>query len=140
MQQVRELIEKKRQAFYRVLIMRFKLVGEQFIINARTMGEYKDRTKNLRGSIAYVVLLNGVPQGKQQSSRGGEGAAKAQAIINEVSAKYPHGLVLVCIAGMEYAAYVEAKGYDVITGSGIIAAKALKRAIYEVTVKFSSRK
>jgi len=35
---------------------------------------------------------------------------------NQIKSKYK-GLVLIGIAGMEYAAAVEAKGYDVITGS-----------------------
>lgn len=36
---------------------------------------------------------------------------------NQIAADYPLGYALILVAGMEYASFVEGKGFDVITGS-----------------------
>ena len=67
----------------------FKLLqraGEVFVTYARNKGNYRDCTGNLRSSVGYVIV-----------------------------AENPAGFFLICLAGMEYAATVEARGKDVIT-------------------------
>lgn len=90
--------------------------GEEFVSKARTTQTYQDQTGNLRSSIGYVILKNGRSvlerfQGKS------EGISAAQTTVNMVASEHPRGLVLIGVAGMNYAAAVESKGYDVITGS-----------------------
>ena len=46
-----------------------------------------------------------------------EGKNQGQKTAEEVALQYPEGYVLIGVAGMKYAAYVEAKNFDVITGS-----------------------
>ena len=94
--------------------------GEIAVTHARQHGSYKDRTSNLRNSIGYVIMRNGiVVSGKFQ---GGKSSSKAYLYANEVAAdvakKHRNGWVLIVVAGMEYAAYVEALGYDVLSGAG----------------------
>jgi len=45
------------------------------------------------------------------------GRFNAMNVLDDIAAQYPTGMILVVVAGMEYAAAVESKGYDVITGS-----------------------
>lgn len=94
--------------------------GEQFVAAANLVDTYKDRTGNLRASIGYVVLHDGKQVFKKTTGAkddGGKGKSQAQKLNNEFASKFNKGLVLVCFAGMEYAASVEALNYDVITGS-----------------------
>jgi len=99
-------------------------VGEEFVNKARVSGEYQDRTSNLRGSIAYDVVRNGVTLSSDYSG-GGKGdneskyfAVKAvDDVIIENSLNSDNKMWLIGVAGMEYAAAVESKGFDVITSS-----------------------
>ena len=53
--------------------------------------------------------------GKKTSSS--EGRSKGRSFAMEISTEYPKGFVLIGVAGMSYAAAVEANNFDVITGS-----------------------
>jgi len=100
--------------------------GEQFVNDARSTQTYQDQTGNLRSSIGYIIARDGVII--QENIEGKpEGRAHAKEIAEEVLKENTRGFVLIGVAGMEYAAAVESKGYDVITGS-IPAAKALLKA------------
>ena len=105
-------------------------VGESFVNDARNIKTYQDQTGNLRSSIGYIVAKDGVII--QENVQGkAEGVAQARNIAREVLRDNSKGFILIVVAGMEYAAAVESKGYDVITGS-IPAAKALlKKKIKE---------
>jgi len=105
------------------IIWTLSMVGESFVNTARSTQTYQDQTGNLRSSIGYVIAKDGhIIQDNIQGKADGIMAAKD--MINEVLRNNTEGYVLIGVAGMEYAAAVEAKGYDVITGS-VPAAKAL---------------
>lgn len=106
-------------------------VGEKFIENARNKGTYKDRTGNLRASLGYVILKNGV-------QLKGSVPPKAQAAIRAASAKHPRGYVLIGVAGMKYAAAVEAKQRDVISASVLIAGEDLKTVLMQINRKLAA--
>lgn len=93
------------------IMSRFIYVGETFVNNARRNGDYKDQTGNLRSSICYVVFKDA----KKVSP--GPIAQKTKKLIQELKQKYSKGYVLIVATGMNYAAAVESKGKDVITGS-----------------------
>lgn len=76
---------------------------------------YADKTGNLRASIGFAVYNHGQRVGCNFSG-GGDGQQKAEALCEEVAGDYPDKIVCVIVAGESYAAYVESKGYDVITG------------------------
>lgn len=92
----------------------FQFMGETFINAARRAGTYTDRTGNLRSSVGYVILIDGKVWNQVYSSQVSE---YNQQLTAELSVKFNKGIVLICMAGMGYAAAVESKGYDVITGS-----------------------
>lgn len=136
---ISEQIDRVKQA----VIMRFQFIGERFVTNARLNGTYNDITANLRSSIGYVILKDGVQlfdnfqqAGKSVKGTGaGKGVKTAQTVAEGVASKYSKGLVLICVAGMEYAAAVEARGRDVITGSSLTAKTDLKNAIEQIQAK-----
>lgn len=92
-------------------------LGERVVKYAREHGSYTDRTGNLRNSIGYVVIQYGrvVKDGFESS----EPQTKARTIALDTARSLDgNKTYLVWVAGMEYAKYVEAKGFDVISGSG----------------------
>lgn len=92
-------------------------IGETFVNEARQTRTYIDETGNLRSSIGYSVVKNGKAISfKVQGT--GEGKIEAADFVNQkISELEQQGIYLIVFAGMEYALYVEAKGYDVLTGS-----------------------
>ena len=117
------------------IIYTLAMVGESFVNDARNKtpaeGSFIDQTGDLRSSIGYVVAKNGDILTAKFEGKTAEGKAQGQKIADEVLRKNPVGIILVVVAGMEYACAVESKGKDVITGS-IPAAKALlKKKIKE---------
>lgn len=97
-------------------------VGEEFVKAAREMskaqGGFGDVTGNLRSSIGYFILKDGeiVNQMIYLSSIGTDkatGVATSKRIVESMPTFI--GYRLVGIAGMNYASYVESKGYNVIS-------------------------
>lgn len=91
---------------------------------AKLTDTYKDRTNNLRSSIGYVLYNDGQKiggsfskSGAGEEGNGNTGVALGEDVADKVASKYASGYVVVLVAGMEYAAYVEARGFDVISGA-----------------------
>ncbi|WP_208021520.1 hypothetical protein [Flavicella sediminum] len=93
-----------------------RYLGEEFVNKARLLNTYRDRTGNLRASIGYIILKDGVVV-EENFERSNDGSSKGKEVAAKLSDLYPSGFVLIGVAGMEYSRYVEAKGYDVISGS-----------------------
>jgi len=112
--------------------------GEMFVRYARESGRYIDHTGNLRSSIGYVIVKNGKIASrnfKKQDvgTEGSEGVNKAEKLARELANTHNTGLVLIGVAGMEYALYVEAmESKDVITGANIKTEAWMKASIKAV--------
>ena len=102
-------------------------VGESFIEKARRTKTYKDNTSNLRNSIGYKAISKDGDVGK--FAGGGIGQSEGQGQINRLEATINEDAALIMVAGMSYGAAVEAKGYDVISGSVREAKKQYQRLI-----------
>jgi hypothetical protein len=106
-------IEQQAETLYQKIINVFIYNAEQFIINARgqaqdhAQGTYKDQTTNLRNSIGYFIFHNGELVHEKNE------IITNKSIIEEFVK--PTGFQLILIAGMNYASYVESKGYNVIS-------------------------
>lgn len=93
--------------------------------NLYSENSYTDRTNNLRSSIGFVIYKDGVMINSyfEKSGVGTEGDGMSGIEIGLIEAEEaakngsPNGFVCVLVAGMDYAGYVESKGYDVISGS-----------------------
>jgi hypothetical protein len=157
MADIDKFIENKFQRIDQAIISRFQFIGEAFVKNARENGEYKDQTGNLRNSIGYIILKDGVEiksnfkksatvvaltkNGKQKTTTGAtDGLNKGMAYARELGQKHLKGYCLIVVAGMEYAMAVEARGKDVLTASGITAKNDLKRAIESLKNKINLMK
>jgi hypothetical protein len=86
--------------------------GEQTVNEARKCGDYRDRTGNLRHSISYIVRDRVNKQLKFDFPERSEPRRAVDEAVNSVNQR---DIDLVCVAGMQYAAHVEARGYTVLT-------------------------
>lgn len=108
-----EINRLKRQAK-----LKLQRVGEVYASTAKQKGNYKDQTSNLRNANGYGIfedgsLVDSVP-GRPETEQG----IKEQSVMADIE--------LVCGNGMDYASYVQRKGYDV-TDSGQLAAESEAR-------------
>lgn len=134
---ITRILTARKERIFAAILLRLKRIGEQFVKNARENGTYRDVTGNLRSSIGYVILHNGIQitENTKLVRKGKEGPGKAREVLNELKAQYPKGFVLICVAGMEYAASVERRGREVITASSHQAEIDLRQAIREIKSK-----
>ena len=127
-----EFIDKQLQNIDDVIVEALEQIGEQFVTDARDMGNYMNRTGNLRSSIGYIVCFDGKPvhENFETFEDGKVGTDTAKKMAEEITADLSvKGYSLVVVAGMNYAAAVEAKSFDVLTGASLIAAKDLQERI-----------
>ncbi len=99
---------------------------------------WMDHTGNLRNSIGYILMYDGKRFGEnfEEVGDGKEGMQKAKDFADELSRQYPSGIVLIIVAGMEYAAYVESiESRTVLTGGE----KLAKKLVDEINAKWSRK-
>lgn len=117
------------------MLYELSFLGEQMCNHARditkghTSGGYDDQTGNLRSSIGYRIFKDGKPMkdgGTAQvggpKGNGSEGKEKVPSALDAFSSDprvVKNGWTLLVVAGMEYAQYVEDKGYNVLYLTGI---------------------
>ena len=75
---------------------------------------YIDDTTLLRTSIGFVIYDHGL---LVMSNFQGRGAEIGLQVANDAAAPYKNDICAIVVAGANYAAAVESRGYDVITGS-----------------------
>ena len=114
--QLKNVFDQFQEKVNQKTLEAYQFAGETFVNEARIKGNYTDRTANLRSSIGYIILLNGKVVDKNFEGKE-KGQSQGKKVAEEVALQYPSGYVLIGVAGMQYAAYVEAKNFDVITGS-----------------------
>jgi len=151
-----KLAKVKQQNLELAIVQRLEYIGESFVKDAREnvsapFKVYQDQTGNLRSSIGYVIIkdghilkrnLNGkvTPRRKiykrkkrsQQMNEVLEGVDMAEKLIDKIIRKHSKGYCLIVVAGMQYAGYVESKGYNVITMQGIETDNKVKKLIEDL--------
>lgn len=147
--QIEAAVRVQMERLDKAVIRNLRYVGEEFVRNARENGTYKDQTGNLRNSIGFVVLKDGEQlvenfrasakisddtrkKNKLTGPTGRDGLVAAKTRIRSLSQLFPTGYVLIVVAGMKYAAYVESNGLDVLTASSIQAKKSLKANLQRI--------
>lgn len=116
-------LSERQQALRRVLDMKLRQLAEEAVTHAKQNKGYRDRTANLKNSISYALFFDGqlltqqiglIPQ-PQEVPKGHTGvASNLEQFCNEEDVVRPNGYSLVIVAGMEYGAHVEHKGYNVL--------------------------
>ena len=123
--------------------------GENFVRNARQNATFQDRTGNLRNSIGFVIFKDGRNIAQDFNAEitadtilapAGIGAAVGTVLANRIASEFGSGLVLVVVAGMEYAAAVESMGFDVLTSSSLLAVDELKHAMEFINAEIPKMK
>ena len=114
-----------------------RYLGEECVNWARDMADFTDQTGNLRNSIGYILLKNGREIGLnfEKSARIKSDGPKSEidglevgeAYAKKIAAEYTSGYVLILVAGMEYAAAVEAKGRDVLSSAEQLAMEEMPK-------------
>ena len=127
MNDVKAHMDKAKQGFEESLLDEFRRTGDQFIADARSIRTYQDQTGNLRSSIGYALFKDG--QMLEQTFPGGDVTGSGGTLAKWVANSYKRGYLLVVVAGMFYAQYVEAKSYDVLTGSSYAAETNIKARV-----------
>lgn len=114
--EIQQYIEEQLALKVEALIDKLSYIGEGALRIARERGSYKDRTGNLRNSTGYVIAVDGdVIARAGFRTKDEDGATFAEQLARTTEGK----AVLVVCAGMNYATYVSARGYDVLDSAEI---------------------
>jgi hypothetical protein len=136
---ISEFIGQQVERVTSALIYNLCAVGEQVLNQARSTNSYKDQTGNLRSSIGYVVAVDG--EVVQSSSfevvkDGADGSRDGKSYALDLVKQFPEGIVLIVVAGMKYASYVSAKGYDVLDSSEVLADRLVPEILKQLGFNF----
>ena len=137
---IKKEIERQRLKIINEMAELCRYAGEEFVKNARDglsidsglfpKGDYQDRTKHLRNSIGYAVVVNGTIR-YANSPKNSEGASF---LVDQISSlKKVDGILLIGVAGKDYASHVEAMGYNVITSQAEVALVDLNDLLQKYT-------
>jgi len=113
-------------------------VAEQSLIAAREIITYTDRTGNLRSSTGYCIVVDGEVWKKSHFEKVKDGAAgvvDGKSFIDGIVAKHPNGIVLIVVAGMNYAKYVQDYGYDVLDSAELVAERLMSSVFEQLGLK-----
>lgn len=132
--QIKAYIQSQMERTEKAIIRTLQYVGEQCVISARQFGSYRDNTGNLRNSTGYVIVKNGNIINNQidTSTKGGRESKK---MVEELAPQYTCGIALIVVAGMEYAATVAAKGYNVLDSAELTAQALLPKLLQQLKDK-----
>lgn len=136
MDSIRRYIDTKLKQKEASIIRNLGRLGEMCVNAARDTDTYKDQTGNLRSSTGFVLIKDGViiTQSGFESKAGKKGSGEKGSGVGESFAKElissdGTGYVLIVVAGMNYAAYVEASGRDVLTSAEQLAIKEMPKIL-----------
>lgn len=133
--EIDKYIKEQVEGITNAIIYNLQYIGEKCLTAARDTNSYKDQTGNLRSSLGYVIVCDGkivFQSNFEVVKTGGEGAKSGIQFAKEIVRQFPEGIVLLVVAGMKYAAFVAAKGYDVLDSAELIADKQVPRILKQL--------
>lgn len=106
----------------------FIKAGKSFLDYAVSNKGFQDVTFSLVSSIGFAVVKDGEIVHMEFTNKGNsEGQSKGEELIKNLVEN--SGVMLIAVAGENYALYVESKNKDVITGSAQHTTSLLRRAL-----------
>ena len=117
------------------ILLTLKYLGEELVKYAKDQHSYTDRTGNLTNSIGYAVVRNKHIVHYSATNQPGISADSALQAAMEMANGCSSAYSLIIVAGMNYAAYVEAKGYNVILPAELKAKKDFPAAMSKLIAK-----
>ena len=130
-----DYISSRLEAMERALLYNLSYIGEQVLNAARSTQSYKDQTGNLRSSIGYIIAVDGEIVRTSDFAvvkTGTEGQGTGRSYAEGLAGRYPKGVVLIVVAGMNYAYYVKKRGYDVIDSAELLADSLVPKMLHEL--------
>jgi len=130
-EQIYKEIETRKKAVLRTLIY----VGKEAVNKARSSHKYIDQTGNLTSSIGFVVLDDGVVVSKSSFpivNKGSKGKRDGTNFLKSLIAENKKGMVLIVVAGMNYASCVEAMGLDVLISAELYAEQKIPELLRQL--------
>lgn len=134
MSEVNAYLKAEADRIDRLTIRALSYLGEQCVKLARDRApelSWIDRTGNLRSSIGYIITHNGnIVQYSdfKQVKQGSEGVKTGKDFAEEIVKQFSSDYVLVVVAGMNYAEFVEARdNKDVLATPELFANKELPK-------------
>ena len=118
------MLDRAEAGMEEAMIEAFAYVGEYVVAGIRKgdMSTWNDQTHNLRSSIGYGVAKNGhivLESSFGVVSGGAEGSTTGKGLLEKLTTDYSkYRYVLVVVAGMDYAVYVEAMENKVVLAGG----------------------
>ncbi len=122
-------VQAFQQNLEKAILFLLKYLGEELTKYARDNHNYTDQTGNLTNSIGYAVVRNTEIVFYSATNQPGAGADAALQTALKMAADCKSAYSLIIVAGMNYAAYVEAKGYNVILPAELKAKKDFPAAM-----------
>lgn len=114
------------------------VLGEKCVKEAREHHSYTNRSGNLTSSMGYVIAKDGVvirQQGFETVLEGSEGSAAGPVFAAGIAERYRNGYALIVVAGMNYAAYVADKGYNVLDSAELLAEREAKKMLKDLGIE-----
>lgn len=134
--EIQAYIEAQVERINMALLYNLQYVGERCLNAARSTNSYKDRTGNLRSSLGYVLVRDGAIFTQSDfaavSNASTQGPKSGQQLAEELVKRAPKGLVLIVVAGMNYAQYVASKGYDVLDSAELLAERLVPQILKQI--------
>ena len=112
--EVHDMLMREAERVERLTIRALSKLGEQCVTKIRDRAGVKswyDQTGNLRSSVGYVIAHNkNIIQYStfNQVKQGSEGVKTGKDLAKELAKRYSNNYVLIVVAGMNYAEFVEA--------------------------------
>ena len=120
---LQERLTERQQALRKVLDMKLRQLAEEAVTHAKQNKGYRDRTANLKNSISYALFYDGqlltqqagqIPHPEEAPKGHQDVTSNLEEFCQEEGVVRPSGYSLIIVAGMEYGAHVEHKGYNVL--------------------------
>lgn len=138
-----DAISKRTMAFQQrveeAAVFVLTALGEELVVYARENRTYTDQTGNLTNSIGYAVARGTEIVNYGGQVQQGEGADAALETAMKMAETLPNSYSLVVVAGMNYAAYVEAKGYNVIVPAELKARRDFPQVMQKLVAKVKEK-
>ena len=135
---INDAIEEVKANVKKAALVNLQYVAEQALNAARQTKSYKDQTGNLRSSLGYIIAMDGeikYTSTFEQVKTGGEGTKAGLDYAMQMIGAHKSGIVLLMVAGMEYASFVSAKGYDVLDSAELLAEKLIPQMLSKLKLK-----
>ena len=128
-----------------VLNQRLKQLAEEAIIYSKDHKGYLDHTSNLKNSISFALYYDGelitkcvgkIPKPKEHPKGQAQVEQALDTYAQQIDVENTKGYVVTIVAGMDYAKYVEDKGYNVLYLTNYFLRDEMKKIVDELKVLF----